>query len=298
MGSFLERPLLTLNEEWWRLLRTLRGSLDPGDPTHWDPRLVRLIYHLIHPALVTYFRGFATGMSNIPDGRALFVSVHGGGLMSPDMLLGCSAFYRHTNFTRPLYGLAHRILFYMPAWNKLLQGIGGVEGTRANAIRLLRDDQSVIVYPGGEFDMSRTFGNRNDVRFEGRTGFVKVALEAEAPIVPVGAIGGHGIFFVLTEGRGVAQRLNLKQWLDVSTFPLCISLPWGLSLSWVPCLPLPARLGVAFGKPMRFTPSSREKSDPGYIAYVRDTVQAAVRTLVEELTEGMGHPGLGLPALE
>lgn len=286
----------TLNEEWWRLLRAIRGDLDPGDPSHWDPRLVRLVYAAIQPALLTYFRGFATGMSNIPDGRALFVSVHGGGLMSPDMLLGAGAFYRHTDFTRPLYGLAHRILFYAPVFNKFLQGIGGVEGNRANAVRLLRGDQAVIVYPGGEYDMSRTFARRNEVRFEGRTGFVKVALEAGAPIVPVGAIGGHGIFFVLTEGRGLAKKLKLKQWLDVSTFPLCISLPYGLSLSWIPCLPLPSRLGVAFGKPMYFTPSAREKSDPGYIAYVRDSVQAAVRTLVAELTEGMGHPGMGLPA--
>jgi 1-acyl-sn-glycerol-3-phosphate acyltransferase len=291
----LAHPLEAVNEEWWKLLHSFRSSLDPGDASRWDPRVIKLLFKSIHPVLLTYFRGFATGMSNIPDGRALYVSVHGGGLMSPDLLLEGAAFYRHTNFTRPIYGLAHRILFYIPEWNKFLMAIGGVEGTRENAIRLLRDDQAVIVYPGGEYEMSRTFRNRNEVRFSGRTGFVKAALEAEAPIVPVGAIGGHGIYVVLTEGKGIAKKLNLKKWFDVSTLPVTISLPWGLSLSWIPCFPLPARLGVSFGKPMFFKPSAGEKNDPHYHAYVRDSVQAAVRTLVQELTEGMGHPGMGLP---
>lgn len=289
----MQHPLEAMNNGWWHLLHAVRGTVDPADPGRWNPIVIRAFYTGVHHILETYFRGYATKLANIPDGRALFVGMHGGGLMSPDLVLAGAAFYRHTNFQRPMYGLAHRMLFSIPAWNQLLMAIGAIEGTRENAIRLLRDEHAVIVFPGGEYDMSRTFRHRNDVRFAGRTGFVKVALEADAPIVPVGAVGGHGIYITLTEGRMAAKVMHLKKWFDVSTFPLCLSLPWGVSVSWFPCIPLPSRLGVAFGPPLHFKPSLREKNDPAYHAYVRDTVEAAVKTEVGELLEGMGHPGKG-----
>ena len=283
-----------VTREWYHLLNELARTIDPDSLENFSPLLARAMNAAFTPAFNTYFRSFVLGSKNIPSDPALFVGVHGGGIISPDLVLAGLAFHRKFNFERPIFGLAHRMLFYVPVWNRFLMGIGGIAGTRENALKVLRNGHALIVYPGGEYDVARTFARRNAVNFEGRVGFVRVALEAGVPIVPVGAIGGQGTWFVVTENRGLASRLHTRNWLDVKTLPITVCLPWGLTFSYVPFLPLPARIAVAYGAPMHFKPSEGEKKDPRYHAWVRDTVQAAVRGLVDELLEASGHPGMGV----
>lgn len=261
----------------------LPGLADPSGGEAWNPSLVRALHAALQPLFHGYFRTEVRGAEHLGDGPMLLVGVHGGGIISPDLLLLGKAFYERYDFSRPLYGLAHRLLFWVPYWSRFLAAIGAVEGTRENAVRVLRDGGALAVFPGGEYDVARAFRRRRQVDFHGRTGFVRVALAAGVPIVPVGTVGGQATWIILREGAGLARWTGAERLFGLHRLPLAIDLPWGLSLGYVPFWPLPARLAVAFGAPMQFRPSRAERDHPGYLAHVRDTVEAEVARLTTSL---------------
>ena len=49
----------------------------------------------------------------------------------------------------------------------------------------------VVVLPGGDYDVYRPTLSENTIDFDGRTGYLRAAVNARVPIVPVVAIGGH-----------------------------------------------------------------------------------------------------------
>jgi 1-acyl-sn-glycerol-3-phosphate acyltransferase len=258
-------------------------SVDPRALDNWSPRRIKQLYGILRPIYTHYFRATVQGAENIPAGACMLTGVHGGGIISPDLVLTAMAFYESTNFERPLYGLAHRLFFYFPLVNRFMAELGALEGNRETARELLRKDHAFMVFPGGEYDVSRPWRRRNEVDFHGRKGFVRVALDTGAPIVPFGAVGGEGTWIVLSQGRVFAKALGLERLFRLHTFPLSLNLPWGLTLGYLPFVPLPARLKVAFGEPMYFKATHEERTNPYYLAYVRDTVQARVRQLVNDL---------------
>lgn len=269
--------------EYLRDHRRWPGLADPSDLAAWNPLLVRAISLALAPAFKTYFRAEVRGTEHLPAGPMLLVGVHGGSIVSPDLLLTGRAFYEHFDYTRPLYGMAHRMFFWVPGVSQFMTAIGGIEGSRANAVRVLRNGDALMVFPGGEFDVARSFRRRREVDFHGRTGFVHVALEAQVPVIPFGTVGGQGTWIVLTEGKRLARLTQMSRIFGLHRLPVSLDVPWGLTIGYWPFVPLPARLGVSFGEPMVFYPSAREREDPEYRAYVRDRVEAEVRRLTQSL---------------
>ena len=263
----------------------LKGSLDPNALDNWHPQFIRALLPIVEYAHQHYFRVEATGMENIPEGPAVLAGIHSGKLVSVDLTAIYVAFYRHFRVERPLYAMAHRLLFFVPGLNRFVAWGGGLEGNYDNALRVLGAGHAMAVFPGGEFDASRTWRQRNHVNFARRTGFARVALDAGVPIVPIGAVGGHNTMMVLSNGAWLARLLGLRQLLGLRFCPISLTIPWGLTIGYGPYIPLPARIKVHFGAPLTFSPSSRERKDPHYHAFVRDTVEAEVQNIVNRLAE-------------
>ncbi|BBY39970.1 hypothetical protein MMAN_41040 [Mycobacterium mantenii] len=68
---------------------------------------------------------------------------------------------------------------------------GFIRANHDNADAALRAGGVVVVFPGGDYDVYRSTRSANIVDFNGRTGYVKAALNAEVPIVPAVSIGGQ-----------------------------------------------------------------------------------------------------------
>ena len=70
--------------------------------------------------------------------------------------------------------------------------MGLVAAHPANAQRLLRDEQRLaLVFPEGQKATRKLFWQRYRLRRFGRGGFVRTAMRAGVPIVPVALIGGE-----------------------------------------------------------------------------------------------------------
>ena len=74
-----------------------------------------------------------------------------------------------------------------------------------NAQQALDAGAALLVYPGGDYEVHRPIWERNKVDFDGRKGFIRLALEADVPIVPVVSIGGQETALFLSRGERLAR---------------------------------------------------------------------------------------------
>ena len=100
---------------------------------------------------------------------------------------------------------------------------------------------------------------RTSIDFDGRTGYVRTAIEAGVPIVPMVSIGGQETQLFLARGDSIARRLGLKR-LRVEILPISIGFPFGLSVFFPPNLPLPAKIVTRVLEPDRHRGGVRRRS--------------------------------------
>ena len=121
----------------------------------------------------------------------------------------------------------------------------------------LAEGHDVALWPGGEVDSLRPWSERDRANLAGRKGFVKMAIRAGVPIVPIATVGGADAMPVLLRGDRLSRALRLDRLLRLKVFPVAISLPWGIAPAALPQLPLPAKIRT------RFMPAVEIDNDPG-----------------------------------
>lgn len=202
--------------------------------------------------LASYHRLDVRDLGRIPRGAALLVGNHNGGLNPVDGLF-LVHYYRTCGYDRPIYVLAHDILFRYKPLGDLLESIGVVPAHKGQAHELLEGGHKVLVFPGGDIESMRPFSQRRKIVLAERQGFVRLALKTGAPIVPVVSAGAHETMLVLSQGQRMAKRLRLPKWARLNSLPLLLAAPWGLL--WgptcaLPYIPLPAKITVQIGDPI------------------------------------------------
>src|SRR5947207_1596258 len=132
-----------------------------------------------------WLRADVRNLERIPeDGPVLLVGNHSGGNVAPDTLVFTLAFNSYFGVERPFYQLAHNLVLAMPqlSW---LRKFGAVAASPKNTEAAFRAGAALLVYPGGDYEVHRPTWESATVDFGGRTGFARVALEHDVPIVPV-----------------------------------------------------------------------------------------------------------------
>jgi 1-acyl-sn-glycerol-3-phosphate acyltransferase len=141
-----------------------------------------------------FFRPVAVGLENIPtEYPCWYVSNHS--LHGLEMF----SYFRVMGERRGVYprGLAEHAHF---AWcfGDMLKFFGAVDGTRANARCLMEAGENILVYPGGGREMWRHSSlPKYSLLWEGRSGFVRLAIEYGYPILPCASVGVEEMLDVL-----------------------------------------------------------------------------------------------------
>lgn len=249
-------------------------AADHDETTKWDPEFTARVAGTVSPVLKRYFRSEVHGLENIPAvGGALVVSNHSGGMLTPDVMIFAPEFYRHFGYDRPLYTLAHYGVFIGPldGW---LRRVGVIEASRDNAATALNSGAVVLVFPGGDYDSYRPTFEQTAIDFNGRTGYIRTALETGVPLVPTVSIGAQETQLFLTRGNWLAKRLGLtKARMDI--LPVSFGFPFGLSVLMPPNLPLPSKIVTEVLEPIDI--AERFGPDPDI-----DEVDAHVRSVMSE----------------
>lgn len=257
-------------------------QLDPDDVARDDERLAD-VAERIGPALDFWFEPEIRGLERIPNGPALIVANHNGGSMSPDAFVLGVAIYRACGIASVPYWLAHDMVVRLPLFRQIVP-FGVVRASRTMASELFRVGRKVLVYPGGEQDTLRTWAERDRIVFAGRTGYVRLALREGVPIIPVVIAGAHEVFVVVGGGQTMARML-LPSKLRVDTFPVTLSLPWGLTPGPPPLyLPFPVRMIGEVLSPIEFDRHGEAAAaDEGFVRRCDDLVRARMQAALTRL---------------
>ena len=224
-----------------RVSRRLSAHLEDRDPDY-----IRENLPLLWLISTFYFRAEVRDLGNVPADRpVLLVGNHSGGNVIVDSFIFSLAFYTYFGVERPFHQLAHNLAIAYPLAGELLRKSGTMSASPGNAEKALAAGAAVLVYPGGDWETHRPSWEGNKIDFAGRKGFIRLALEAGVPIVPVVSIGGQETALFLSRGAGLAKALRLDKLARLKVLPISIAAPWGLNIGdFAGHLPLPAKITI------------------------------------------------------
>ena len=282
--GFVERILQAVG-------RQVRGRVPVADLDERDPDYIRESLPRLWLLASLWFRGEVRGLGNIPEeGPVLLVGNHSGGNVTPDTGVFTLAFSTYFGVERRFYQLAHNLVLSMPLLG-FLRRYGAVAASPENAEQALRSGAALLVYPGGDHEAHRPSWERNTVNFAGRSGFVRLALEHDVPIVPVVAIGGQETALFLSRGEGLSKLLSLDRLLRLKVLPISLAAPWGLNVGdMLGHIPLPAKITIEVLPAIRL----RERFGPQPdVDEVYDHVTGTMQETLDALASERRLPILG-----
>lgn len=269
---WLPRPLLELRREIESRLcevptRVNEYGFDPfgADPS-WG-----LSLSLPIAALYRYWLRVETqGIERVPKGRILLIANHAGNTFAYDGAMLGMAMLLEARPPRLVRGMAEYYLPQLPFFGVLMHRMGSIVGTRENCVQLLENEEAVMVFPEGAAGFVKPWGQRYRLQRFG-LGFMRLALETRAPIVPVGIVGSE------EQSPCFADLKGLGRLIGSPAFPITLTFPW-LGLGGF--VPLPVKFRLHFGEPLRFEGEPDE--DDATIEEKVEIVKASIRELVDE----------------
>jgi 1-acyl-sn-glycerol-3-phosphate acyltransferase len=208
-----------------------------------------------------YHRVRTYGIERVPPGRVILVGNHSGQI-PVDAAMIAVALLLEANPPRVLRSMVEKWVPTLPYVSTFMARTGQIVGTPENCRRLLEAEEAILVFPEGVRGIAKLWPQRYQLQEFG-LGFMRLALETGASILPVAVIGAEEQAPALMHVTPLAKLLG---------FP---ALP--ITPTVVP-LPLPSRYHLHFGEPIAFTGRADDEDAEldKKVRQVRTTIQAMV----------------------
>ncbi len=209
-----------------------------------------------------YFRVQLYGVDRVPsEGRVVLVANHSGQLPFDASMIEVACLIEKDP-PRAVRALVEKWVPTLPFVSTFMARCGQIVGTPENCRRLLAADEAILVFPEGVRGLNKPFRERYRLQKFGH-GFMRLALESGAPIVPIGVVGAE---------EQAPALFDLKPLARLLAFPAFPITPTVLPF------PLPTRYHIHFGEPMRFAGSPDE--DDAELERKVTEVEGAVQALL------------------
>jgi len=248
-----------------------------------DLRFMELQKFLWNPLIDYWFRMDVEGWERLPDPPALLVGIHSGAPFVWDAWTVGIHWWRRFGGERLLHGTAHDALMAAPGIGGYFRRMGVLPAAPDSMAAALAAGRDVAVWPGGEVDSLRPWVKRDEAVLAGRKGFVRLAINAGVPIVPIATVGGPDSMPVIATGRRIARALRLDRVARLKMFPIALQAPWGISPAMLPEIPLPTKIRTAFQEPIKVSRDPRRASDDDYVAGKYEEVRASIQRGMDAL---------------
>lgn len=253
----------------WERIRSMEaGQNEYGyDPFGFNPEYLKYIVPLALALYRHYFRVDTYGIHHIPDrGRVLLVSNHTGQIPLDGMMIA-TATLTEKEPPRMARSMMERWVPSIPFISKIFARCGQVVGTRDNARILLDREGCILVFPEGARGINKTYDRAYELERFGR-GFMRLALETETPIVPVGVVGAEEQLPSLYDFKALAKILGMPALPIVATGGVV----------------LPVKYRIYFGEPMTFEgdPDDEDRVVGAKVEKVRESIRRLLKRGLEE----------------
>lgn len=238
------------------------GRFSP-DPWGFDKNKTKAIFASSKWLYDHYFRVTTSGIDNVPEkGRVLLVANHSGQLPTDGVLIAVALASREKG-PRVARAMIERFFPTVPFVGTLMNQLGAVTGDPANCRRMLEDEAAIIVFPEGVRGSGKLFSDRYKLQRFGH-GFMHLAIKYRTPVVPIGVVGCEETM------PSIANIAPLAKLLGVPYVPVA------------PPLPLPAKVSLHFGAPMRFDEAGAERDIAVNVESVKTEIDRLIKTGLAE----------------
>jgi 1-acyl-sn-glycerol-3-phosphate acyltransferase len=210
-----------------------------------------------------YFRVETFDIDRVPEGRVLLIANHAGQLPFDASMLA-AAMLMEAEPPRIARGMAEYWVSELPFVSVAAARTGAMVGTPRNCRAMLADGECVMAFPEGVRGMNKLYRDRYQLMRFG-TGFVRLALAADTPIVPVSIVGSDD------QQPGIANLESIGKVFGAPALPIT---PFFPLLGPLGILPLPVKYRIYFHAPLRFEGDADE--DDASIEEKVDVVKAAI----------------------
>src|SRR5256714_6492981 len=272
----------------WVAERAGEWTLDGPDTTFMERQKF-----LWNPLIDYWFRMEMEGWENLPEPPALLIGIHSGAPFVWDAWTVGIQWWRRFGDERTLHGTAHDALMAAPLIGAYFRRMGVLPAAPDSIAGALAAGRDVALWPGGEVDSLRPWTDRDKAVLAGRTGFVRMAIKAQVPIVPIATVGGPDSMPVLARGRRLAKLLQLDKVARLKMFPIAISAPWGIGPALLPEVPFPTKIRTAFQEPITLSKDPAKASDEKYVEKKYDEVQGSIQRGMDALARRRRLPLFG-----
>jgi 1-acyl-sn-glycerol-3-phosphate acyltransferase len=244
------------------------------DPYGFHPETAR---RLLLPTALLYrywFRVENHGIEHVPHGPVLLIGNHSGQFGYDGTMVGM-AMLLDAKPPRLVRGMAEYLFWRTPFAGTAASRIGTLVGTPENCVSMLRRGECVMAFPEGARGANKPFRKRYQLQRFG-PGFMRIALEARAPIIPVGVVGAE------EQQPGLANLENFGRRFGLPSFPITITQPWfGLLGS---AMALPVKYHLHFGEPLLFDGDAADEDDAiqRKVDVVKDAIVGLIRGGLEQ----------------
>jgi 1-acyl-sn-glycerol-3-phosphate acyltransferase len=240
------------------------------DPFGFEPSELRTSMLMMGAIYRRYLRVETRGIERVPEGRVLLIANHAGNTFAWDGAMLAASLFFEGEPPRVVRGMGEYFLPTLPFFNVAMQRMGSVVGRPENCVRLLEQDEAIMVFPEGERGFVKTYGQRYQLQRFG-LGFLRLALETNTPIVPIGIVGAE------EQSPGIANLRGVGKLIGSPAFPITLTFPF---LGLAGFLPLPVKFHIHFGNPLRFEGDPNE--DDAAIQERVDVVKDQIRRLIAD----------------
>lgn len=240
-----------------------------------DPLLTAQIKPFFDFLYYKYWRVETTGIENIPnEGRALIVANHSGTLPYDGAMLKAAVLNEHP-VRQDVRFLVENFVYHMPILGTFMYRIGGVRACPENAERLLQTGHLVAVFPEGVKGIGKYYSQRYRLQRFGRGGFIKLCINTQSPLIPVGIVGAEEIHPIIFKSNTLAKIMG------VPYLPITPTFPW---LGLAGMIPFPSKWSIHFGKPIHFDDYSSKSLDDGILIHkLSEKVRGKIQHIIIDL---------------
>jgi 1-acyl-sn-glycerol-3-phosphate acyltransferase len=228
--------------------------------------------------VVDLSRPYVDGVERLPvDGRFLLVGNHT--QFGSEIFLISDAVRRTIGTrVRPLAERGFGRMRGLPA--DLIAAYGAVVGAPETARELMRNDETILVFPGGGREIAKFKGEEYRLRWQGRAGFARLSVENGYPIVPAGLVGGDDVYRSLTTRDSAYGRLSEALGRRLNGRPdMAMPLLRGIGPTLIP---RPQRMYLRFGSPID-TSRPLGVTEQEWVDIVKDQTQRALENILGDL---------------
>jgi len=226
-----------------------------------DTLFYRVLPRLLLEIMKKYFRLEVEGLEHVPArGAAIIIPNHSGFSGFDALILADTVHQKARRIPRVM---THHLWFLTKTTSIPAQKLGFIEASFKNGVSLLKRNNIVILFPEGENGNFKPSSKMYQLQ-EFKRGFVRMALEAQVPIIPVIIIGAE-------ESNINLSSLKFTKYLRGTVLPLPLNI-----------IPLPVKWKIKFLPPIRLPYEASQIDDSELMSEIASEIQEQMQEALSE----------------